>query len=765
KWQRRGVLSALNKPKDAFDIAWKMIKRFAPYLLIAGMAVAAHFTGLLQPLNWHLSDFRMELLEREASGQLLIVQIDAKSLRELDVWPWPRAYHATVIDRLVAAGASEIALDIDLSSRGVLGPDDPLVNSVKRASEKVILPVFQQGAQGRRDQSNLMKTQPLPDLARSVQLGGANVFAAEDGLVRQVEAVTSIEDQRFPAIFTLLAGPAYLDHGTFHIDFGIRAASIPRLSYVDVYKGRFDPAAVRNKKIIVGAVAAELGDNFAVPAQRIISGTELQALAFESLIQNRAVGRISPWVLIGIAAIICLAFAFPRLRNSWGLSVTAGMVIIIIVEVAALAVSDKLPLILPNAIWIATAAMAALFNVGLTLKVRGEQILNHKLDQRRRRRLMHAVMEQAFEGIVVAQTNGVIRDANAAASKLLRIPKEQMIGLRVQDFLPAITQAMQQGETSAPPVAGDDGSGHLAPVEQQVSCFDGDTIDVEMALTRVSLNQDLNNMELLVIAMRDIGQRKAAERARDEAHRKALEADRTKTEFLANMSHELRTPLNAIIGFSEVIESGAFGAVDPPQYRAYASDIHTSGMHLLTIINRILDISRVELGEVEVQWDEVNPEALVSECIDIAKGWHLSKTKDLSYSVQPGVERLIADPGLMRQILINLISNAVKFTKADGRIAVMVQGTSKCLEIRVTDNGIGIPSEALGKITNPFVQVEGAFSREHGGVGLGLSLVDQYVKLLGGTLGFESELGGGTTAIVRLPNSSQSFGQTKVAAA
>ncbi len=229
-------------------------------------------------------------------------------------------------------------------------------------------------------------------------------------------------------------------------------------------------------------------------------------------------------------------------------------------------------------------------------------------------------------------------------------------------------------------------------------------------------------------------------------------ANRAKSEFLANMSHELRTPLNAIIGFSEIMIRGDFGPVGSERYETYAEDIHFSGTHLLGIINNILDLTKAEAGKLTLDETEVDLVPVIGQCVRMLRENAAEHGVRIRSRVPARLPRLNGDERLISQVVINLLSNAVKFTEAAGQVAVAVTFTTDgSALLTVEDTGIGIAAEDLPRVVQPFTQVAGAFNRKHDGTGLGLPLVDQIMKLHGGALELESEVGHGTRATVRFP--------------
>jgi cell cycle sensor histidine kinase DivJ len=255
----------------------------------------------------------------------------------------------------------------------------------------------------------------------------------------------------------------------------------------------------------------------------------------------------------------------------------------------------------------------------------------------------------------------------------------------------------------------------------------------------------------IVAVTRDISERKAQEaellKARDEAE----SASRAKTQFLASMSHELRTPLNAVIGFSEILNRELFGALGEVRYRDYARLIHESGEHLLNVVNDILDMSKIEAGKFKIVKEPFDVASLINSCCDIMQHTAEQKALSLKVDVEPGIPELPADKRACKQMLLNVIANAIKFTEPGGWVQVSARVEDGNVVLSVSDNGIGIADDDLPRLGNPFVQASSSYDRSHEGAGLGLSVVKGLARLHGGTLELTSTLGKGTTANITLP--------------
>ena len=228
-------------------------------------------------------------------------------------------------------------------------------------------------------------------------------------------------------------------------------------------------------------------------------------------------------------------------------------------------------------------------------------------------------------------------------------------------------------------------------------------------------------------------------------------AYRTKSEFLANMSHELRTPLNAILGFSQLIRDAAMGPVNA-RYQGYADDILTAGQHLLSLINDILDLSKIEVGRMELHEEVVDIAAVVKDCCRMVRERASASGQQLEQVIASGAPCVTADELRLKQIILNLLSNAVKFTPPGGSIRVSTALTPEGgLALSVSDTGIGMTPEDIATALTPFRQVDGSPNRGYDGTGLGLPLAKTLTELHGATFDVESELGVGSTVTITLP--------------
>jgi cell cycle sensor histidine kinase DivJ len=255
----------------------------------------------------------------------------------------------------------------------------------------------------------------------------------------------------------------------------------------------------------------------------------------------------------------------------------------------------------------------------------------------------------------------------------------------------------------------------------------------------------------VVAVMRDVTDRKLQEQALDQARTAAEQADASKTRFLATMSHELRTPLNAIIGFSEMIVQEDALMLDAARRKEYAQLINDSGQHLLSVVNGILDMSKMESGSFEISPEPFAPRAALLNCCNLLALKARENGIDLVTRVLEDLPVMTGDPRAFKQIVLNLVSNAIKFTERGGAVTVSAGVEGSRLLLRVTDTGVGIAADDLKRIGDPFFQAGKTYQRRHEGTGLGLSIVKSLVGMHAGEMSVQSKIDEGTTVTVALP--------------
>ena len=259
---------------------------------------------------------------------------------------------------------------------------------------------------------------------------------------------------------------------------------------------------------------------------------------------------------------------------------------------------------------------------------------------------------------------------------------------------------------------------------------------------------DVFKMQLKILE-NNIVEKTQAYKKIEEQNEKIVEANKAKNEFLANISHELRTPLNSIIGFSEVLKEGIIGELNNKQ-KEYINDIYVSGVHLLGMINEILDISKIESNAMNVNYSKFDLNMSINEVINVIKPLSQKKNIEIDCDISKNLE-LEADYQKVQQILYNLLSNAIKFTPNNGRISILTELEDDYIVIKIKDTGIGIDSKYLGKIFGKFVQLNSVYTKKESSTGLGLTITKELVELHKGKIYVESKINEGSTFIVKLP--------------
>ena len=368
-----------------------------------------------------------------------------------------------------------------------------------------------------------------------------------------------------------------------------------------------------------------------------------------------------------------------------------------------------------------------------------------------REELLNKITSSAQDAIIVIDNHGNVVFWNSSAEKIFGYKKEEIAGKNFHNLLVPgkYYEAHRMGFSKFKKCG--QGNAVGTTIELDALRKGGQNFPVELSLSSVNVKGEWHAVGMI----RDITERKESERRIEEAIINAESANRAKSEFLANMSHEIRTPMNAILGFSEILEEQLR---EDPQKHEYIKGIRNSGKGLLGLINDILDLSKIEAGKLDINYEPINPFAIIEEIRQIFLAKTSKKKLDFHIHVDPGLpQSLLFDETRLRQVLFNLIGNAVKFTSKGG-VTVNVK-SEDCNEehshvdisMEVIDTGIGIPEKELQLIFEPFRQKEGQSTRKYGGTGLGLSITQRLIGIMGGTMEVSSTPGKGSTFTVFLP--------------
>lgn len=377
-------------------------------------------------------------------------------------------------------------------------------------------------------------------------------------------------------------------------------------------------------------------------------------------------------------------------------------------------------------------------NINYMLKTLEDNEKEMQMVELASRKRMESIVENVISGVlVIDERTHLITDVNPVAEEIIGLPKDMIVGKLCHQFVcPA-----EQGKC---PIS--DLSETVNRSERMLINAKGEMIPILKSVAPVTLGDNKYLIESFV----DLSTIKEAEKELVHAKIQAESANRSKSDFLATMSHELRTPLNSIIGFSDLILGGNAGEMTKQQER-YLANISTSGKHLLSLINNVLDLSKIEAGKLDLHFETFHANEVFTEAGQLVAPLANKKGVSMSYNIDESITNIYADKIRFKQILYNLISNAIKFTPKGGNIDVNIRKEGDMARVSVKDTGIGISKENIEKLFTPFTQLESAANRQYEGTGLGLSLVKRFVELHKGRIWVESEESKGTTFTFELP--------------
>jgi PAS domain S-box-containing protein len=360
-----------------------------------------------------------------------------------------------------------------------------------------------------------------------------------------------------------------------------------------------------------------------------------------------------------------------------------------------------------------------------------------------------AIIEGALDAVVQIDRQGRVVSWNGQSEKTFGWTSAEALARPIESLI--IPESYRDQHLTGLRRYNETGEGPVLNQRLEVEALrrDGTQFPIEIAITPITCGEE----PLFCAFIRDITARKTFEENLKQAKEQAEAANRTKSEFLANMSHEIRTPLNGIIGFTELLIRDETG--DEAERRDYIRTIRTSGKHLLELINDILDLSKIEAGQLQVETTSCSPHHLISEVVSVLRARAQEKGIDLEYRWDSEIpESIQSDPYRLRQLLMNLVGNAVKFTER-GSVNIVSRiisdGEHSTIELKVQDTGVGIHPSQIEEIFKPFVQADNSVTRRFGGTGLGLTISKNICESLGGSLTVESTEGVGSTFTIVLP--------------
>ena len=738
------------------------MKKLIPHFSVLCFVFAFAATGLNTHVGQKLIELRYQLFPHHASGKVVLVAIDAKSLQEKSNWPWKRSTHAELIKKLIAAEAGDIAFDIDFSAKTTPEEDKALQKALIAAKGTIILPSFKQ----LQKQSDFLKhehkpthkhsivyTNPLPMYLDHSWRASVNIFPRQKGIVHEVPYGHMQEGDFIPSLSSILAGIYKQRDSEFHLDFSILASSIPTVSYIDVLNDKVRKDFFKGKKVIIGATAAELGDRFVVPSQGIISGPHLQALATETLLQNRKkthahTEAIFLTVLLLVALILALSDKVNLAEKKY-LFLLGSLSI----ELIALYLHQKANLLIDTSIlhvciigYLVVTLLKEIDFKTMLSKQTHVELLNNK-------KIFEQVFKDSFTSTIITNKNGQIHFINAKALNLLNINSTlNYKGLHFSEILPleivtATNQLISQQI--------DDTTLHYSSYADLITP-EQPTKNIEYIVSLSVLRDAMNNKKenIITFTFQDVTAKQQMEIAQKEATQAAINANKAKTEFLTTMSHELRTPLNSILGFSEIIQKQSLGPNQMDKYIDFASDIQNSGRQLLKVVNNILEVTKMESGSIQLHEEKCDLVHLIEDAMEETSYEFNGESLNLSLNHSPTTPGLYADAGLCKKAICALISNAIKFSPTNEEVKITTSVTTQGeICISIADKGEGISMHEVENIFKPFYQIDSSKCRHYEGTGLGLTTANAYINLHKGRIKVDSELSRGTIMHIIFPSS------------
>lgn len=433
-------------------------------------------------------------------------------------------------------------------------------------------------------------------------------------------------------------------------------------------------------------------------------------------------------------------------QQSWAL--LGGVVVVS----AVLAIVGVSPIVVPDNVLVTTSAVTLLVSVALVGLAATRIGTAHDAYDKSQLAAYRHLIEHVQDALMRFAADGQVLMASRSSEQLFGCRRFELSNSTLAERLHVLDRPAYLTAFAA---VSQVGTSRILEVRMRQDDPNGATklpqfIWVEISMSAVVESDDRDARHEVIALFRNVTDRKDSEAQMAEARRAAEAASEAKSRFLATIGHELRTPLNAVVGFSEMMTSDIGGQLSPT-HREYAGLIHQSGKHLLEVVRMLLDMSRIEAGKFELQAEPFLVDALIEPCVSMVEAMAKERNVELHVEIAKGLPMLVADERACRQILLNLMSNAIKFSHRDGSVLVAVKRQGQNLNISVSDRGIGMAPESLERIGEPFFQAQDGLTRGYEGTGLGLSIVKGLVDLHNGTLRAMSEIGAGTTVTVLLP--------------
>lgn len=741
------------------------------FSLIAGLYLA----GTTDFLESKLTDLRFHTFRSDATADLVIIDIDTASLHELDVWPWPRSHHATVLGRVLDAGAGIVAYDVDFSSKSTDEADAALEAQIARGGKRVVLPIFMQfdPKSSFGEEPRLSLTQPLRRFSRHSRLAFVNMRPEPDGLVRRMASREDWNDAKFPTLAGILAeysGAKPKTTGLYGIDFGIRSETIPRFSFADVFHGQVSPEKFKGKLVIVGASAAELGDRIAVPVYRALPGPLVQALAYESIAQSRDLTRLSTFPILFVAFILAV-WAGPFLSQTrWRRGSGALCGVWIGALAIAFAAHDVWAIAVDVVPWLSVVTISFVYGLIRNADIQAINLLTARLAVVRTRTVLRHIIAGSSDGLIVVGARGTIEMYNPAAESIFSRTAAEVVGQPLSVLFPSSGGGENEGQRISNAIENGEGLGSVGPLREITAWRpDGMAFPLEILVNQTELRLDSGRAAdnpdedgAYILTVRDISQRKRLEaQAKQELERRIAErtaeleaaqerllrSERLATlgQLTATVSHELRNPLGTIRSSIYVIRRAASEALSGSVGKA-VERIERNITRCDNIIDELLDFTRIREPLMQPATLD-NWISDVIEELDVPNGIEI--TRDLACAG----EVTSFDHDTLRRSVINVYENACHAIEqareqnpdAERKISIETRVGNGRVEIGISDTGAGIPDDVMPSIFEPLYSTKGF------GVGLGLVVVKRIMDQHNGGVEISTEAGKGTRVLLWLP--------------
>jgi diguanylate cyclase (GGDEF)-like protein/PAS domain S-box-containing protein len=409
-----------------------LLRPFAGLLLVLSLSFAALVAGYLDPVDHSLTEWRFGQAVRPPTGEIVLVDIDAKSLAAIGDWPWSRSVHARLLTELDRLDAAEIAFDIDFSARSSPQGDLDFESAIRSARAPIVLAAFNQSLHGGPESSQIHANLPLERFARHAWIASVNVRPDPDGLIRRSSLGERIAGAAVPSLPATLGGYSGRAEGDFLIDFGINAVAIDRISAIDLLNGTVEPARIAKRKALIGAAAVELRDIFQIPAFGFVSGATVEALAAETVLQGRMLHRYWAFSLGALLLAGAIGLALPKLSWTTALLVLFGSAVLL--ETTALVAQQHWNIVPDSAVGLVALLGLAVARILREVGLGRLLAAMSSTEAQNARTILARVVEDNFAGIVAMNEDGTVLAASRAAAGFLEC--SNLVGRNCRDLLP-----------------------------------------------------------------------------------------------------------------------------------------------------------------------------------------------------------------------------------------------------------------------------------------------------------------------------------------